>query len=123
MAEYKPPRDSTLDKRVQRGIELLDERLPGWRKRVQTEGDAFVLRDGRGFEILLDVDMGCCDACLLARLLHEDFDDAIRLLGLTEAQADQHGFSMNVPEDFSSDSSEYDAAYRSLERAWLRALS
>lgn len=56
---------SDLDAKVARGIALLDDRMPGWRQRIDLD--------------LLD--MSSCDFCILGQLFG-DYDDGFVALGL-----------------------------------------
>lgn len=62
-------------KAVDRGVELLDERLPGWRKAVDPEA--------------LDLSLTC--GCVLGQVFG-DYERGVDILDLTDTEARRFGF-------------------------------
>lgn len=60
-------------KSVERGVELLDERLPGWRNVIDQE----------------KLDMGDCKQCILGQLFG-DYERGLILLGVSPSQFGFH---------------------------------
>lgn len=83
-----------IPKNVQRGADLLDDRLPGWRKRVNPN----------------HLDLGNTCNCVLGQTLG-DYGEAVELLGLTQAESRKFGFTTFGHQSFDS-----------LTKAWRRLL-
>ena len=68
---------------VKRGSRLLDERHPGWRKKIN----------------LKKFDMDICPRCVIGQLFKcrsfVDFDNAIETLGLTPGTSHHYGFDLD----------------------------
>jgi hypothetical protein len=81
---------------VRRGAELLDERLPGWRKAI--DPDALDMSDG-------------CD-CILGAIFG-DYDKGLDVLGLDPLrEAQRYGFYLGPGQTWSK-----------IQNAWLRVIA
>ena len=70
---------------VRRGAAFLDERLPGWRKRIRLDE--------------LDLSSGC--NCVLGQTLG-GYDEGKELLGLSEREVERYGFWRHGRQSFES---------------------
>lgn len=102
MTVLDPPRELelTLDERVANGIAYLDERLPGWRERLD----------------LSDLWMGDDCRCVLGQTAGGYFN-ALHDLSITHEQSDRLGFSVFFFHDVNL------LNYSDLTAAWKRALT
>lgn len=90
---------SSIQKRVARGVALLDERVPGWEKRID----------------LKELKMQDCFQCMLGQL-YGDFGYGIFRLKLKDLETDiDHGFNLDI------DSIEADD-FQLLQQEWTRVI-
>lgn len=89
-----------IPEEIENGMKLLDEKVPGWRKRINLDElnmQSYIYANGCG--------------CILAQLF-DDYGVGIDELGLIDPQTKQYGFDV------------YDAVdYPVLTGAWKQALS
>lgn len=89
-----------LQERVERGVELLDERYPGWLDEVWVDG----------------LDMNSCSDCVLGQLYDCSFINGLRTLEINPGYAWCYGF------DLADEERQDDVLWSALETVWKYAI-
>lgn len=91
--------------RAANGVRFLDTNAPNWRVRV-----------GSSFDLTNPF------RCILAKVYDTDYYTATRLIGMSETEAEHHGFTIVPAYDEGSkewDEAAIDAEWEALQAAWM----